>query len=236
MTIGIYSIYWEEQENSIYIGQSLDIENRRSHHLCQMKANKHRNFKIQQLYNKYGIPKHIILEQTTPALLLERECFWINEFNSIEEGLNLTHPEHVLNGFKAPNSKYPKIVLLQLFRLLRKSELSYQDISELTGVKKTTVVQISSKHKHIWMHEKYPNISQQVELARQQRLATKYDNKYIEYVVKDIVTNEVHKIQNISKFCKPRNLNIGNFHGMLNGRTNRCGNFCLIETAKAFKI
>lgn len=60
MTIGIYSLYWEEQD-LIYIGQSQNIERRFTEHLYKLKNNTHTNYKVQKAYITYGLPSTNIL-------------------------------------------------------------------------------------------------------------------------------------------------------------------------------
>jgi predicted GIY-YIG superfamily endonuclease len=62
MTIGIYALYWEEQD-LIYIGESDNIERRFKEHLKMLETNKHFNYRVQEVYNTYGLPLFQILEE-----------------------------------------------------------------------------------------------------------------------------------------------------------------------------
>lgn len=55
MTIGIYALYWEEQD-LVYVGQSQDIARRFTEHKRKLKNTSHTNYKVQAAYNLYGIP------------------------------------------------------------------------------------------------------------------------------------------------------------------------------------
>lgn len=230
MTIGIYAIYWEQENSKVYIGQSVNIEKRWLHHLWGLKNNKHINSKLQTAYNLYGKPKFQILEVSDINSLLIKEIFWVGEFNSIVYGYNIMHPEASKVGYLAANSKYSKLALLILFRLLRKKDLTYEEISDLTGINKSTVLQISRNEKHSWLHEKYPNISKKVEIARLFRLDNRRTNNTKVFTVKDILGN-VYTFNNMYRFCKEHNLNVGNFHNMIHGIGNTCKGFSLRETA-----
>ena len=75
----------------IYIGQTIDLVRRKSKYkrLCCKQQPKIYNSII-----KYGWEKHIfeVIESIDydKFLLNEREIFWINEYNSFNDGLNLT--------------------------------------------------------------------------------------------------------------------------------------------------
>lgn len=87
--IGIYC--WKnKQNNKRYIGQSVNIERRKQQHISG--AGKY-NTKISQALYKYGINNFDfeILENCDLESLNEREQFWINHFDSIKNGYNITY-------------------------------------------------------------------------------------------------------------------------------------------------
>lgn len=83
---GIYKIK-NLINNKIYIGQSLNIKARWEKH----KKSKD-NCAIHQALRKYGINNFSfeVIEECPPELLNEREIFWIKEYNSYNEGYNMT--------------------------------------------------------------------------------------------------------------------------------------------------
>lgn len=230
MTIGIYSIWWEQEDDKVYIGQSVNIEKRWVYHLWLLANNRHSNNKLQNQYNKLGKPKFSIIETCSIAALLEREIYWTDEFNAVYMGYGIMHPDKSKLGYLGANSKYSKLSLLLLYRMLRNPRLSYSDISDITGIHKSTVIQVSRGDKHTWLREKYPSLALKVEAARKLRLSEKYTRTEVLYYVKD-KENTVYSFSNISKFCREHNLNIGNFSNMLNGKGSSCGGFSLLETA-----
>lgn len=62
MDSGIYKIYWTNCQY-FYFGQAVDLEKRKKQHLSRLKFNNHDNYKLQQVYNKYGIPIFFIIEK-----------------------------------------------------------------------------------------------------------------------------------------------------------------------------
>lgn len=80
--------------NKKYIGRASQPYKRKNQHFSELKRNIHKNEYLQRSFNKYGLENftfNIIEELNSADLLNERECFWINEFNSMnpEKGYNL---------------------------------------------------------------------------------------------------------------------------------------------------
>ena len=83
--IGIYKI--TNPNGKIYVGQSINIENRLKQHRFGHDGKKTR---IYNSIKKYGWDSHTIdiLEECEIELLNERERYWQEYFNSFEKGLN----------------------------------------------------------------------------------------------------------------------------------------------------
>jgi group I intron endonuclease len=109
--IGIYKI--ANPKGKIYIGKSINLEKRKKDYsrFSQTKGQP----LIHNSIIKYGWENHQfeIIEECTLEQLNEREIYWIDRFNCIEEGLNLKqggeggnhHPETIL---KMRNTKLNK--------------------------------------------------------------------------------------------------------------------------------
>ena len=83
--IGIYKI--TSPSNKKYIGQSIDIKRRFSQYkkgLCKNQT------KIYNSFLKYGVENHTfeIIDKCTIELLNERERYWQEYYNCVENGLN----------------------------------------------------------------------------------------------------------------------------------------------------
>lgn len=88
---GIYKITINDYY--IYIGQSVDIENRWNGHLSELKQNKHCNKKLQSVFNKYPDSiKFEIIEECDVEKLDDKEMFYIEQFKSFntKHGLNMS--------------------------------------------------------------------------------------------------------------------------------------------------
>ena len=91
--IGIYKI--ENLINGkIYIGQSIDIEDRWKRHLFESRSNRlsERSSVIHKAINKYGSEnfKFSVVEECKEKELDDREIYWIEFYNSYYNGYNCT--------------------------------------------------------------------------------------------------------------------------------------------------
>lgn len=90
--VGIYCI-----ENKInhkkYIGQSKDIHKRMLQHVNDAKNNINKNFEFYQDINKYGVDSFnfYVLEECDCQLLEEKEMYYIEKYNTVEDGYNNTY-------------------------------------------------------------------------------------------------------------------------------------------------
>lgn len=88
--IGIYSIT-NRLTGEIYIGCSINIQERWNNHRSNLKKNRHENKHLQAVYNKYGdVFDYSIIEECSIENLHEREIFYIQKFDSIKNGYNQT--------------------------------------------------------------------------------------------------------------------------------------------------
>ena len=86
--IGIYKIT-NKINNKVYIGQSRDIVDRWNAHKYYTYSSK---TKLQNAFTKYGISNFTfeVIEECDIKDLDEKEKYWINYYNSYEDGYNMT--------------------------------------------------------------------------------------------------------------------------------------------------
>lgn len=88
---GIYQIR-NLVNGKIYIGSSVNMNKRRKQHFLKLKQQRHCNPKLQNAYNKYGEANlmfevvEIVLDKT---ILAEREQYYIDTLNAVNEGYNI---------------------------------------------------------------------------------------------------------------------------------------------------
>lgn len=93
MTQGIYKLT-NNKSNEVYIGQSINIEQRFKEHVNGLKNNKHHAYKLQKFYNKhkqtqsFKVSYEILETVSNPAHLNARELYYIDKYDSHINGYN----------------------------------------------------------------------------------------------------------------------------------------------------
>ena len=79
--IGVYSIK-NLINGKFYIGSSQNIQRRKYYHFSLLKRGCHKNFRLQQAINKYGLENFVfeILEICELPILIDKEQEWIDKF------------------------------------------------------------------------------------------------------------------------------------------------------------
>lgn len=229
MTIGIYSIFWLEQD-LYYVGQSSKIESRILDHERRMQQGLHSNYKVQAAYNSFGRPEFQILQVCTLQELNTYEEFWQNEFNSLSSldivKAGIAHSQGITN----PRAKYSKMQLLKTFRLCRDAYLTSKQISILTLVSISMVEDIRSGRAHKWLQEKYPFCWSLIDDRRNVRRVNgyKYSAKKLN---KEFIfispTGEELVVNNFSKFAKEYNLDSSDVSMVASGKYKHTKGFRL---------
>ena len=80
-----------------------------------------------------------MIEECAISGLDDKEILWTNEFDSINNGLNIVEAGACPTGFNARNSKYSKIQILRVFSLLINTSKSHSEISKITKVTSSTI-------------------------------------------------------------------------------------------------
>lgn len=158
MTCGIYALYWEEPD-LIYIGQSVNIEERNRSHLNKLKRSDHYNHKLQNAYDRYGEYSLRILDVCTANELDVKEAEYGDTFNCLDPKLGLNIVELGHNGGRGTNhgsSKYSRITVFRVFSLLYRTNLRIDDIAKKTRSNRCLATHIKSGIVHNWLKEEYP--------------------------------------------------------------------------------
>ena len=87
---GIYQIR-NLVNGKIYVGSSINLRKRLKDHFRDLRNNRHVNQHLQKAYNKYGLDKFVfeVLEYVEKDMLLEREQYYIDTLNVVNEGYNI---------------------------------------------------------------------------------------------------------------------------------------------------
>jgi group I intron endonuclease len=111
MTVGIYKII-NINNSKVYIGSSKNIEKRWKEHTYRLKYNAHHSSKLQRSYNRTenkSIFKFEIIEETSEEQLKEREQYYIDLYDSFNNGYNCCaeadNPSYTLSNLKKKSKK-----------------------------------------------------------------------------------------------------------------------------------
>lgn len=156
--IGIYRILNNSNQKS-YIGQSVNIDMRISQHFRNaFNPNTHTyNYPLSRAIRKYGKENFSteILELCTLEELTTKEEFWIQNFNTLENGYNQEHAE---NAKRYQDSNFAVLTneqVEQITDLLRNTNLLMSYIGEEFGVSGSAIEDINKGRR--WPRElSYP--------------------------------------------------------------------------------
>lgn len=103
MRVGVYLIFnWVN--GKAYIGSSITLNLRINQHKSDLKKNVHHNPHLQKAWNKYWNISFdfYIIEYCSKEVLIEREQYWINKYNSCNKnlGYNLSPTAASVTGVK----------------------------------------------------------------------------------------------------------------------------------------
>jgi group I intron endonuclease len=159
MSIGIYMLQFQGT-NKVYIGQSKRLEDRYLDHIKNMRANKSSR-KLQKAYEEYGVPNMEILCICNSSELDSIENEIIAACDSVENGFNtMNESGHIsqLYGDACGNSKYSNSQIIEIFDLLVDfPDLTHSQITEITGIGRSVICDISIGNTHKWLEKEFPD-------------------------------------------------------------------------------
>lgn len=143
--IGIYK-FENKINHNIYVGQSVDIERRYKDHINRAKNNHQGNSEfnsvLHQAIRKYGIENFTfeIIEECSKDLLNEREKYWIQYYNSYNNGYNSTSGGDNQEATIKFNEDFIQIIK----NLLLNSNLTYQEIHQKYNISLGRISEINT--------------------------------------------------------------------------------------------
>lgn len=211
MTCGVYILKFKGTDK-VYIGQSLNIENRYSKHLNKMRK-QDSTIKLNSAYREYGDPTIEVLKTCEPVLLDETETSFIKQYNAIDNGFNAYDTLTSSGGSPLPgelngNATYSDTQIVKVFKELLINTLTHTEIAEVTGVSTNVVSKVSSGSSHRWLEEKYPEEYLKLEALKGKRYIgdkvhnSKYSNDHLLEVFNAIVNNPSYTQQELSEYME----------------------------------
>lgn len=222
MNIGIYCIYFDKLDDMYYIGCSSNLTKRIQWHNSMLFSEKHTNKRLQQAFMDYGEPTVEILEYCSLDKLMEREIFWIKEFNSFIHGFNNTNGgDGVGFGEGVHNSLYTESTYKQILITLANTDISLREVAKQLNVKLDIVKHISSLSSHTWLEEVLPS---EYAIVREKYTTgirnNSAESKGITYPTILSPDGIEFVVTNIHEFCRQHNLQPQNLHKVLTKQRN----------------
>lgn len=153
--VGIY-MFVNKQNNKKYIGQSVNIERRKAEHIkWPSKYSKFDNYLKVAGIEAFDF---IVLEECEPGQLDEKEKYWINFYNSIEEGYNLIPGGQSYRGEENLQAKLSEEQVYHIITLLEAGELNNNQIANKFNVHRNTIDLINRCKTWTHLHHYKENI------------------------------------------------------------------------------
>lgn len=183
--MGIIYGYANPEGKILYVGQTVNLKERNKKHLKYdpyCKNNLEYNYPLSRGIRKHGEEYYslVILEKDIEYNLLnDREIFYISKYNTFRNGYNQTP-----GGNIPPMITYKDKIILETIELL-KTNLSYKDISEKTGLSFSHIDNINNGKRRKICGIKYPIRQNQIG-TRGRKLTQEQVNEIADEIKKDV--------------------------------------------------
>lgn len=222
---GIYKLIFKD--GSYYIGQSVNLNNRKKEHYRLLLLGKHHNYKVQDKYNATGIlPDFLILEEAPTNILNDREAKYIN--TSDTNCLNIKQGGDNNYGYNAVTAKYlTEDIELAFLMLVNNPGISHKEVANFVGIDINTVHDISSGRNRAFteMQKIYPE--EYKKLIKQKANNTRGKHtivlQHTDGRTVTLITGE------FSKFCKENSVQNANLSKLISGQRNTTMGWKLLE-------
>lgn len=220
MTCGIYRLVFTGTDKC-YIGQSVNIEKRFRAHLISLK-NSSSPTKLQQAFNKFGLPSLELILECKSSELDKAEIEAIQIFDSFINGFNSTTSQMPDNtGENNGRHKWTNQEILYAAKLLLDPTIPLSTISNSTGISLCTIQRISAGQ-YMWIQdidaELYTKLIEAKKVRKRGKPGKTVEEKGIKIPPVISPVGEVfYNISNIRQFCLEHELDAGNFRKMLTG-------------------
>lgn len=208
----IYAYKKNSENKIVYVGQTKNLEQRHKTHIQYDPFNINNpeyNYPLSRDIRKYGEEAYslIILEDNVPDEQLdEREIYWIKYYNTYFNGYNQS------TGGKNPVKPiYDDKEILNVIDLLKNTNLSYQQISEITGFSLTHIYNINTGKRRPLKNINYPIRSSKTKGMR----GLKFSQDECKIIHEEILKND----KNLSELGRMFNCSANTISDIVNGKT-----------------
>jgi hypothetical protein len=193
--------------NKYYIGSCTNkrgICDRFRRHIYHLKLNTHHSQKLQRSFDKYDKDlvkwEFILFEEITKENYKIREQYYINKFDSYNNGYNSTPLVGVVNHGvmsdkhkKAISDSKQNMLDMDIVDIFQKYNdgLHYRKIGKFYNLSAPTISSIINNNKY------YSDVKKTHNLKKE---------RYF-YIFYNLIENKFYKVDNFTKFCRDNNLN-----------------------------
>lgn len=229
MTCGVYILKFYGT-TSVYVGQSLNIENRFKVHIRKLRNGTH-NYKMLKAFGMYGLPTFEIITECTKSALNAAELEAFEIFNSVDNGFNVaSEPDIHLEGDKNGASKYTNEQIIDVFNFLLDLDNRYSDIALATDVPISTIRHIANGESHLWLSREYPvEYSTLLSYKGSTRQSAGNSGKAQGKVYPDVRSPDgiVYKVECANQFAREHGMDPSYFIKLLNKKAKSCKKWVL---------
>lgn len=218
MKSGIYKII-NKINKKVYVGSTKNFGYRFTKHKTMLRKNNHSNKHLQSAWNKYKECnfRFIKLEETSEEKLIEREQYWMDKFNVVKEGYNMSEKAGrvVIKGIKHWNygkklSDETKRKISNAHNGIKHTEETKKKLSKLLKGRKAWNKGLLKELQPRYGKSKTESEKRKIGLASKGRKHTKESKLKIGLVFKGKKLSKEHKdkISKAMKGCKPWNIGL----------------------------
>lgn len=199
MLSGIYVMNFNSLERSYYVGYSQNLVERKKQHYRRLVAGTHYNYLMQNTYNLVKVlPEFEVIEHCPVEVLGTREIYWIKEFDSYNNGYNLSKGgEGGAYGEAHYNAQYKEADYINLVKTLAsRPEESITAICKDINFDIYIAYSISTGASHAYLEEIIPleyNIMLNRVSKRNMGMRKYSKDVYIRVFLDLVTTNMKHK-------------------------------------------
>lgn len=229
---GVYRIFFKNRPEKSYIGSTTcKFRVRLSNHYNKLKKNSHYNTYLQNVYNLYKdeLVMEIIECIDDLNIVLKREKYWIDYYDSYNNGYNLTEEAESSKGFKMPDvvleKRRIKYLQYDLDGNFIKEWNSYVEISKEIGEFASNKVLISNNYSaagYMWRKKLSENYPLKIEpfIHNVSIIVAKYS----------LDGNLIKSYKSIDKASIENNIPAGNISKAINGKRIKCYGYLWLKS------
>lgn len=218
---------FEHKENhKKYIGQSINITKRKWEHLTYPSPFS----KFDDILRQEGADKFYftVLEQCQPDELDARESYWIDYYDSINQGYNLIKGGNCYRGENNIQAKLTEQQVKEIITLLEECKLNNREIAEQFKVSRNTIDLINRCITWTYLHTYKNNIRneclQGLHSSHNGELGT---NKINEKQALEIINLLKYDSRSIAQLARDLNISVNILHDI-----NRCRTWRFLHNYK----